>query len=479
MAMPEFRTPNERTSKELNQMSAEPKQAAGAEVWTRWENQVVNGVFPLRRLLGCSEHSAVFLTEYKSKNLPDAAIKLMRSDGLQAKAQLKHWKAAAALSHPHLVRLFEMGRCRSGQREFLFVVMEYAEQTLDQILRRRALSPDEVREILPPVLDALAFLHRHQRVHCQLRPSNFLAVNDQLKLASDSVRPAGHSTDGIVSTCRYDPPELNDCGASAAGDVWSLGMTLVEALTGNAPAGPDQLSETASLPASVPAPFVGLVRRCLSRSPANRPTVIELEAPFKTAARANSISDSQPSAQRASQKTTSPRSHRKRNLSLLAVAAALLISIAVWVRFSDTSQAHPQSSVVSAPTPVAPALIPTSPQPDSEPSGPVVPSPIQPSVPPEVTQNAALLEAKPNVPQDISEKIQRPIPVTLRVLVGPSGDVVGALMENPGPSKYLARLAEEAAREWKFAETDEQSARVWLLRFEFTREGVTAKATEQ
>jgi hypothetical protein len=65
------------------------------------------------------------------------------------------------------------------------------------------------------------------------------------------------------------------------------------------------------------------------------------------------------------------------------------------------------------------------------------------------------------------------------VLVDPAGNVAGVLPENPGSSKYFARLADNAAREWRFGETDKQSARVWLLRFAFTRDGVTARATAQ
>lgn len=454
-------------------MSAEPRQVASAEFWTRWEHQVVNGVFPLRRLLGCSDRAAVFLTEYKAKNLPNAAIKLVRTDGLRAKAQLKQWKAAAALSHPHLVRLFEMGRWRPGRREFVFVLMEYAEQTLDQILGQRALTLDEVREMLPSTLDALAYLHSNQLVHGQLRPANFLAVNDQLKLASDNVRPAGHAADGTLRISWYDPPEWNASGASAAGDVWGFGMTLVQALTRGTPTWPDQRSETASLPANLPAPFVGLVRRCLSRTPANRPTVIELEAPFKSALRANSGLEAQPLPQSAPQIAAPVRSHRKRNLSLLAVAASLLITLAGWMRFADTSQAHSPAPMAAVATPVAPAVIETPPE-------PIDPAPFEvAAVIEELPPNSVRQEVTPNVPQAISDKLRGPIDVTLRVLVDPSGDVMGALMENPGRNKSLARLADAAAREWKFAETDEQSARVWLLRFQFTRDGVTATATEQ
>jgi hypothetical protein len=453
-------------------MAAELRQVASAEFWTRWEGQVVDGVFPLRRLLGCSDRAAVFLTEHKAKNLPDAAIKLVRTDGLGAQAQLKQWKAAAALSHPHLVQLFDVGRWRPGRREFVYVVMEYAEQTLDQILNQRALTADEVREMLPSTLDALAYLHRSQQVHGRLRPSNFLAVNDQLKLAVDNVRPAGHPTDNVLRISSYDPPELNQSGASAAGDVWGFGMTLLQALTLGTPEWPDQRSETASLPTNLPAPFVGLVRRCLSRTPANRPTVVELEAPFKTALRANSTADAPPLARPVSQKASLPPSPRKRKLSLLAVAASLLIAVAGWVGFSGTSQTAPQPTMAAAAPPVAPPVI-------EKPAEPLADVSTDATMEFEVTPKAVLYEAKPNVPQDISDKIRDPVDVTLRVLVDASGDVMGALMENPGRNKSLARLADNAAREWKFAETEQEDPRVWLLRFEFTRDGVTASATAQ
>lgn len=457
-------------------MSAEPRRVTNTETWTHWENQVVNGAFPLRRCLGRSNHSAVFLTEYKAKNLADAAIKFVRADALQAKAQLAQWAAAATRSHPHLVRLFEMGRHQAGGQEFVYVVMEYAEQTLAEILRQRALSPDEARELLLPTLDALAFLHRNHLVHGRLRPSNFLAVNDQLKLASDTARPTGHSANGIVRTSSYDPPELNDGGVSTAGDMWGLGMTLVETLTQRTTAWPDQQCE---LPTSFPAPFADTVRRCLSLAPVNRPTVIELGAQYKPAPQAHPLPDLQPPAHKAPRAATPPRSSPKRHLSLAAIAVALLISLAVWVglRFSDISPAHLEPTVVPIPTPVAPSASAKSAESNSMLSGPIARLPDQPAFPKATTSLSVVHEVTPNVPQAIREKIQGRVRVTVRVLVDPSGNVVGALMDNPGPSKYFARLADTAAREWQFVPSDNQGARVWLLRFEFTRGGVTLRAT--
>jgi TonB family protein len=82
----------------------------------------------------------------------------------------------------------------------------------------------------------------------------------------------------------------------------------------------------------------------------------------------------------------------------------------------------------------------------------------------------------PDVPRSASETIHGHLNVAVRVTVDRSGNVVDATLENPGPSKYFARLATTAARKWKFAPADNQGAREWLLWFEFTRSGATGHA---
>jgi len=104
-------------------------ETALAPDWPEWQGAVINGVYPLRRLLNGSDHSAVFLTECKAREVPDAAVKIIPAERVTL-AQLSHWRMAADLSHPHLIQLFDAGLCQLGGRQFLFVVMEYAEQTL-------------------------------------------------------------------------------------------------------------------------------------------------------------------------------------------------------------------------------------------------------------------------------------------------------------------------------------------------------------
>src|ERR1700730_11082801 len=260
------------------------------EVWPNWQSEVVNGVYPLRRFLSGTEHSAVFLTECKAQDVATAAIKIIPAERVLTEAQLSHWRTAAGLSHPHLIRLLDAGLCQLEGRQFLFVVMEYAEQTLSQILPQRALSADEMQEMLLPTLDALAFLHRNNLVQGQLKPANFLVVNDQLKLASDTVRPAGEPRASIAEPSLYDPPEAKSSRLSPASDIWGLGITMVEALTQSLPTWPEERSETPCLPTTLPPTFVDTVQRCLSHNPASRPTATDLEAQFKRAPPASVVS---------------------------------------------------------------------------------------------------------------------------------------------------------------------------------------------
>jgi TonB family protein len=86
-------------------------------------------------------------------------------------------------------------------------------------------------------------------------------------------------------------------------------------------------------------------------------------------------------------------------------------------------------------------------------------------------------EEIPSVPRSARETIHGHVKVAVRVIVDRSGNVIDALLENPGPSQYFARLAKEAAGKWRFAPADNDDSRDWLLRFEFARGGTTGHAT--
>jgi TonB family protein len=434
------------------------------EDWTKeWERRTVNGVYPLRRFLGRSNHSVVFLTECKAQNVPQAAIKILPASPALAEAQLAHWRRVATLSHPHLIRLLDAGRCQLGGHNFLFVVMDQAEQNLAQILPGRPLTSDEVRDLLPATLDALAYLHGKNLVQGGLKPPNFLVVDDQLKLASDTIRPAGERTASTAKPSVYDPPEAKNGRMSTSGDIWGLGIMLVEALTQTPPEWSRERSENVSLAANLAPEFVDTVQRCLSRDPGQRPAIAELVAQFKQAPPATPPSAAPPVMNEPLVRTLSTQISPKTRFLVTAITVGIVTLWAVWTGvhlFHAHANAQPSvATTPQSPPAVSPPAAVENPKASTAASLPTV-----------------LHQEIPDVSRTARESIRGVINVAVRVTVDRSGNVVAAALDNRASGKYFAHAAVDAAKKWKFAPAADQASRAWLLRFEFTRAGTTANA---
>src|SRR5271167_460682 len=241
--------------------------------WQQWEGHVIDGRFSLRQYLGGSEQSAVYLTEINGSK---AAIKLIPADAAYAQAQVSRWELARKLSHPHLVRILETGRHADDQQDVFFVLMEYADENLAEVVPGRALTPVEARQMLVPTLDALNYLHGQAIVHGKIKPANIMAVGDQLKLSSDGVRPVGESQGCVGIGNEYEAPEMARGAISPSADIWSLGMTLVEALTNHLPAWDRGDNNNPKLPGNVPQPFDDIAKHCVVWDPTRRWSATEI-----------------------------------------------------------------------------------------------------------------------------------------------------------------------------------------------------------
>jgi TonB family protein len=453
--------------------------------WKQWEGQTVNGTFLLRQYLGGSAHSAVFLTERRGREPQRAVIKLIPADPATAGVQLSRWEATAKLSHPHLLRLFESGSCQLDRVVLLYVVMEYAEDNLAQILPHRALTPAEVRDLLEPALDALTFIHEKGLVHSRLKPSNVLAAQDQLKLSSDSLLRTG-DTAGLAPPSAYDAPEVATGQILPASDAWSLGMTVMEALTQRLPAC-EGIAEP--LPETVPAPFMGIAHCCLRLDPQRRCTVADIATRLQSAP----SNSPQPSTVRI------PAGSAKWRYILL-VAAVVLVA-AVWLGSRLLSRRpvnQPAGSVSSTPSAVsepAARAEARSAAPEVEPaatdaakpsaiktrgersSSRAAAPPSAPAVASSATsgggadQGSVLQQVSPVVSKSAQNTISGTIRIRIKVLVDAAGNVESANFISAGPSKYFSRQAMQAAQQWKFS-PDQATARAWILHFGFRRSGI-------
>ncbi|WP_026405745.1 Stk1 family PASTA domain-containing Ser/Thr kinase [Actinomadura rifamycini] len=197
-------------------------------------------------------------------------------------------KAAAALSHPNVVAVYDQGT--DGERGYL--VMEYVPgRTLrDALAARGRFGPRAALETMQPVLAALGAAHRAGLVHRDVKPENVLITEDgQVKVTDFGLARAESAsrmtrTGVIIGTVGYLAPEQVTSGsADVRSDVYAAGIMLFELLTGRLPHEGDtplavaykHVNETVPPPSELvpglPYRVDELVTAATSRDPAHRP----------------------------------------------------------------------------------------------------------------------------------------------------------------------------------------------------------------
>ncbi len=165
---------------------------------------------------------------------------------------LREARAASALNHPHIARIYDYGETAAGQP---FIVMELVTgEDLSRLLHRGGMSVAQALRIVEEVAEALAEAHRHGIVHRDIKPSN-IVINErgQVKvldfgLAKQFVEPARSDTTPtervtaetaagtVLGTPSYMSPEqAREAPLAPRSDLFSLGTVFYECLTGRPP----------------------------------------------------------------------------------------------------------------------------------------------------------------------------------------------------------------------------------------------------
>ena len=434
-----------------------------AAIRSDWVGRVVDGRFALLEWLGGSDRSGAFVTELQDDRTQKAVIKLIAVDAAHAESQTAGWAVAASLIHPHLMRPIHSGQDQIDDVALHYFVTEYAEEVLSQILLERPLTPAEAREMLDPVLDALDFLHGKGFVHGHVKPSNILVVVGELKLSGDCIHVAGEPWEHAQAPGVYDAPECDDGPITAAADMWSLGMTLVEVLTQHLPVWDRVASRDPVLPGSIPQPFANIAQECLRRDATRRCSIREIRT------RLNPVELIPKSASEPSKAAPA------KSLASMIIGAVLVVIVVIAIVEWRTHRVEPSTSNESQRTAAESAASP--------------PQTSTAATQPEARQAAKSGTVKgevaerlmPEVLPSASASITGKVSVRIRVAVDASGGVSNATFDRHGPSNYFAKVAMQAAQQWKFkpAQVDGQAASsAWLLDFQFRRSGTEVAAEE-
>ncbi len=151
-------------------------------------------------------------------------------------------RAAARLSHPNVVAVYDQGQ----EDGTVFLAMELVSgHTLRDVIRKESpMPPSRALALIEPVLSALASAHRAGLIHRDIKPENVLIADDgRVKVADFGLAKAvsadtQHTATGgvLIGTVSYLAPELVvDGRADARADVYAVGVVLYELLTGTKP----------------------------------------------------------------------------------------------------------------------------------------------------------------------------------------------------------------------------------------------------
>ncbi|KAH1191563.1 3-phosphoinositide-dependent protein kinase 1 [Glycine max] len=208
--------------------------------------------FELGKIYGVGSYSKVVRAKKKDTGTV-YALKIMDKKFITKENKTAYVKLERIvldqLDHPGIVRLYF-----TFQDSFsLYMALESCEggELFDQITRKGRLSEDEARFYAAEVVDALEYIHNLGVIHRDIKPENLLLTAEgHIKIADfGSVKPMQDSQITVlpnaasddkactfVGTAAYVPPEvLNSSPATFGNDLWALGCTLYQMLSGTSP----------------------------------------------------------------------------------------------------------------------------------------------------------------------------------------------------------------------------------------------------
>lgn len=193
------------------------------------------------------------------------AIKILHSDLSKDVLSIVRFEreaqAAAALAHPNIVEIYDVGDYRSHH----YIVMEYLQgQTLKEMIRQRApLFLEEAVDILKQLASALACAHMKGIIHRDIKPQNVIVKSDgTIKVLDFGIAIAKGNlqltrANNVMGSVHYLAPELaKGDPATPQSDIYALGVVFYEMLTGDVPYKAEQAIQIAMKHLREPVPSV-------------------------------------------------------------------------------------------------------------------------------------------------------------------------------------------------------------------------------
>ena len=251
------------------------------------EGSTVDGRYRVLRRIGSGGMADVWLAEDPHLQRR-VALKVLHRRFVQDREFVERFRreaeAAAGLSHPNIVSVFDRGDVEGTY----YIAMQLLEGRSLKELIDQGLTPEQSAGLIRQVLDAAGYAHRHGVVHRDLKPQNVIVDDEGKATVTDfGIAHAGVSeitqAGSVLGTPHYlSPEQAQGQAVTAVSDLYSVGVMLYEALAGRVPFEADsavaiamkQVSHTPQRPSSInPAVSPALdavVMRALEKDPGQR-----------------------------------------------------------------------------------------------------------------------------------------------------------------------------------------------------------------
>ena len=204
---------------------------------------MLSGRYEVLKRVGSGGMADVYMAKDHKLNR-NGAVKVLKSEYVEDEKFLKKFEteaqAVARLSHPNIVNIYDVGM----EDGINYIVMELAEGiTLKEYIRKKGyLSPKETVEISTQIASAISHAHKNHIIHRDIKPQNILVSDTGIIKVTDFGIAKATSSNTVTSTATamgsvhyISPEQAKGRFCDEKSDIYSLGITMYEMVTGHVP----------------------------------------------------------------------------------------------------------------------------------------------------------------------------------------------------------------------------------------------------
>lgn len=223
------------------------------------------------------------------------AVKVLRDEYINDEEFIKKFRresqAAASLSHPNIVNIYDVGVEKIGDHDIHYIVMEYIKgKTLKEVIKEKGkLTVNETLDYSIQIAEALAHAHKNHIVHRDIKPHNIMITEEgRVKVTDFGIARAASAstisnTSNVIGSVHYFSPEqARGRYTDEKSDIYSLGIVMYEMITGRVPFEGDSPISVAlkhiqeeiipprEIDSSIPVPLENIILKCVRKSQIER-----------------------------------------------------------------------------------------------------------------------------------------------------------------------------------------------------------------